>query len=183
MEIDVRATAAGAPTSVRVRRLLSRAARAARAQGSGVSVLFCADARMRTLNRRWRGKDKSTDVLAFPTNGTGAGPGFLGDIVISVPYATREARRRREPAAREVDRLLVHGLLHLMGYDHETDDGEMDALEEKVRRRLSIADPPAVRAAAGERRAGSPARTKSGPGFRKNNAGAPAVPETRGRRH
>jgi probable rRNA maturation factor len=57
-----------------------------------------------------------------------------------VPYAAREARKRREPAAREIDRLLVHGLLHLMGYDHETDDGEMDALEARVRRRLGIAD-------------------------------------------
>ena len=146
-EIDVRATAAGAPAPVRVRRLLARAARAARTEGSAVSVLFCADARMRTLNRRWRGKDKSTDVLAFPAREGGAGGGFLGDIVISVPYAAREARRRREPAAREVDRLLVHGLLHLMGYDHEKDDGEMDALEGEVRRRLGIAD-----AAAGERR-------------------------------
>ena len=56
--------------------------------------------------------------------------------MISVPYAAREARRRREPGAREIDRLLVHGLLHLMGYDHETDDGEMDALEARIRRRL-----------------------------------------------
>lgn len=141
MEIDVRATAAGAPGPLRVRRLLSRAARAA---GSGlsltpcVSVLFCSDARMKTLNRRWRGKDRSTDVLAFPAGG--AANGFLGDIVISVPYAAREARKRREPAAREIDRLLVHGLLHLMGYDHETDDGEMDALEARVRRKLGIAD-------------------------------------------
>jgi probable rRNA maturation factor len=149
MEIDVRTTASGAPPAVRVRRLLSRAARAARTEGSAISVLFCADARMRTLNRRWRGKDQSTDVLAFPANGNGAGPGFLGDIVISVPYAAREARRRREPGAREVDRLLVHGLLHLMGYDHETDDGEMDALEARVRRRLGISDPPD---ALGERR-------------------------------
>jgi len=65
--------------------------------------------------------------------------------VISVPYAEREARRRREPGAREIDRLLVHGLLHLMGYDHETDDGEMDALEARIRRRLGLADSPARR--------------------------------------
>jgi probable rRNA maturation factor len=152
MEIDVRATASGAPATVRVRRLLTRAARALKDVGSGfsltpgvrfsltpgVSVLFCSDARMRTLNRRWRGKDKSTDVLAFPAGR--AANGFLGDIVISVPYASREARRRKEPAAREVDRLLVHGLLHLMGYDHETDDGEMDVLENRLRRRLGIAE-------------------------------------------
>jgi probable rRNA maturation factor len=93
---------------------------------------------MRGLNRRYRGMDRPTDVLAFPAGA--AGKGYLGDIVISVPYAAREARRRDEPAAREVDRLLVHGLLHLMGYDHETDDGEMDAVEGRLRRRLHIAD-------------------------------------------
>ena len=139
MEIDVRATAAGAPSSARVKRLLTRAARAARARASGVSVLFCADGRMRSLNRRWRRRDRSTDVLAFPAGG--AGNGFLGDIVISVPYAAREARRRGEPSSREIDRLLLHGLLHLMGYDHETDGGQMEAIERRLRRRLSIADP------------------------------------------
>ena len=141
MRIEVRTTAAGAPPAARVRGVLVRAARAARARGDEVSVLFCADARMRSLNRRYRGKDRSTDVLAFPSGG--AGDGLLGDIVISVPYAAREARRRGEPRAREIDRLLVHGLLHLMGHDHETDEGQMDALEGRVRRRLGIADPAA----------------------------------------
>jgi probable rRNA maturation factor len=89
-------------------------------------------------------------VLAFPAEG--AGKGFLGDIVISVPYAAREARRRREPHALEIDRLLVHGLLHLMGYDHETDDGEMDALETRVRRRLGLADRPVRGSSPGRRR-------------------------------
>jgi probable rRNA maturation factor len=97
---------------------------------------------MRSLNRRYRGKDRSTDVLAFPANS--AAEGFLGDIVISLPYASREARRRAEPRAREIDRLLVHGFLHLMGYDHETDSGEMEALEGHLRRRLGIPDAPAV---------------------------------------
>jgi len=138
MRVDVQIRAAGAPPPARVRSVLSRAARAARAKGSEVSVLFCADARMRTLNRRYRAMDRPTDVLAFPA-GEAAG-GFLGDIVISVPYAWREARRRAEPRSREIDRLLVHGLLHLMGYDHETDDGQMDILEGRVRRRLGIAD-------------------------------------------
>jgi probable rRNA maturation factor len=146
MRVEVQTRAAGAPPAARVRSLLARAARAARTQGDEVSVLFCADARMRTLNRRYRSKDRSTDVLAFPA-GDAAG-GFLGDIVISVPYAEREARRRAEPRAREIDRLLVHGLLHLMGYDHETDEGQMDALEGRVRKRLGIADaPPAPRPA------------------------------------
>ena len=138
LRVDVQTRSAGAPSAARVRGVLSRAARVARTPPSEVSVLFCADRRMRALNRRYRGKDRSTDVLAFPAGETGAG--FLGDIVISVPYAEREARRRREPRPREIDRLLVHGLLHLMGYDHETDDGEMDALEARVRRRLGLAD-------------------------------------------
>ena len=93
---------------------------------------------MRGLNRRYRGKDRSTDVLAFP----GEGPALLGDIVVSVPYAAREAARRGEPVAREVDRLLLHGFLHLMGYDHEVDDGEMEALEASLRHRLGIASAP-----------------------------------------
>jgi probable rRNA maturation factor len=89
---------------------------------------------MRSLNRRYRGKDKSTDVLAFPAeNG-----GLLGDIVVSVPFAARQARRRREPVSRELDRLVLHGFLHLMGYDHETDQGQMDALEAKLRRRFGL---------------------------------------------
>ncbi len=146
LRVDVQTKSAGAPPAARVRGLLSRAARAAKTRGSraastpvrDVSVLFCADRRMRTLNRRYRGQDRPTDVLAFPAGEDGGG--FLGDIVISVPYAAREARRRRESGAREIDRLLVHGLLHLMGYDHETDNGEMDALETRVRRRLRIAD-------------------------------------------
>ncbi len=162
MEVDVQARVSGAPNRARVRSVLGRAARATRARGAGVSVLFCADRRMRSLNRRYRGKDRSTDVLAFPAGD--AGRGLLGDIVISVPFAAREARRRDEPAARELDRLLLHGFLHLMGYDHETDDGEMDALEGRLRRRLRIA--------AGERRAGGPRRTKSESGFREKNPAA-----------
>jgi probable rRNA maturation factor len=104
-----------------------------------VSVLFCGDRRMRTLNRRYRRKDRSTDVLAFPAGGAE----LLGDIVISVPFASRQARRRGEPTSREIERLLVHGLLHLHGYDHETDDGEMDALEARLRRRLGLEERPA----------------------------------------
>ena len=145
LKVDVRSSVSGAPPAGRVRHVLSRAARSARLRGDEVSVLFCADRRMRALNRRYRGKDRSTDVLAFPVEveALRTGGGFLGDIVISVPYAAREARRRGEPGAREIDRLLVHGLLHLGGYDHETDDGEMDALEARVRNRLGLADPAA----------------------------------------
>ncbi|MEP6993460.1 MAG: rRNA maturation RNase YbeY [Acidobacteriota bacterium] len=140
IRVDVHAGVAGAPPRPRVRSVLTRAARAARSQAREVSVLFCADGRMRSLNRRYRGLDRSTDVLAFP-----AGPaanGFLGDIVISVPYAAREARRRADTSAREIDRLLLHGFLHLMGYDHETDAGEMDAIEHRLRGRLGLLPAP-----------------------------------------
>lgn len=103
-----------------------------------VSVFFCGDRRIAGLNRRWRRKGRPTDVLAFPA-GDGE-RGFLGDIVISVPYATRQARRRGEAPSREIDRLLLHGYLHLLGYDHEVDDGEMDDLEARLRKRFGIAE-------------------------------------------
>lgn len=138
MEIEIRSSASGAPPRARVRRLLGLANRATGSRGREVSVLFCGDRRMARLNRRWRGKDRPTDVLAFPAEGVS--PGFLGDIVISIPYASRQARRRGESRAREVDRLLLHGYLHLLGYDHETDQGEMDALEARLRIRFGIAE-------------------------------------------
>ena len=141
MRVDVSAKVPHSPPAPRVRSLLSRASRLIpksefRSPKSEIelSVLFCGDTRMRTLNRVYRRKDRSTDVLAFPAGGAE----LLGDIVISVPYASRQARRRGEPVSREIDRLLLHGLLHLSGYDHETDDGEMDALEAKMRRRLGL---------------------------------------------
>ncbi len=140
MEIGIASSVSGSPPASRVRGLVSRIARAmreSRVQGPGsreVSILFCGDRKMRTLNRRYRKKDRPTDVLSFPSSN-----GLLGDIVISVPYAQRQARRRGEPASREIDRLLLHGFLHLLGYDHETDEGEMDVLEAKLRKRLGIA--------------------------------------------
>jgi rRNA maturation RNase YbeY len=138
VEVAVRSSASGAPPTNRVRRLIGRAARAMRDRHREVSVFFCGDRRMAGLNRRWRRKDRPTDVLAFPAGG-GDG-GFLGDIVISVPYATRQARRRGEAPAKEIDRLLLHGYLHLLGYDHESDEGEMEALEARLRKRFGIAE-------------------------------------------
>jgi probable rRNA maturation factor len=143
MQVEVASKVSGSPPPSRVRALLARAARLvprSRIQNPKsrieVSVLFCGDGAIRTLNRRYRRVDAPTDVLAFPAESRG----LLGDIVISVPYASRQARRRGEPAAREIDRLLLHGLLHLSGYDHETDGGEMDALERKIRRRLNLVE-------------------------------------------
>lgn len=96
-----------------------------------VSVLLCGDARMRRLNREFRGVDRPTDVLSFPAGD----PAFLGDLAVDVPYAARQARRRGHALEREVQLLLAHGVLHLLGHDHETDDGEMFRLQRRVVRR------------------------------------------------
>ena len=144
MEIDVQTRVGTAPPARRVRSLIARLARSVPAPNGGrrkasrersVSILFCGGRQMRTLNRRWRGKDRSTDVLAFPGEGL-----VLGDIVVSVPDAARAARRQGEAVGREIDRLLLHGYLHLLGYDHETDRGEMSALERSLRRRFRMGD-------------------------------------------
>ena len=138
MDVEMQSSTSGAPRPARVRRVLSGAAGALGGERREVSVYFCGDRRMASLNRRWRRGNGSTDVLAFPARETDTR--FLGDIVISVPYATQQARRRGESPLREMDRLLLHGYLHLLGYDHETDNGEMEELEARLRRRLGIAE-------------------------------------------
>jgi probable rRNA maturation factor len=111
------------------------------ASGAGVTVAFVSDRVMRVLNRRWRGKRGTTDVLSFPAGQdefekvAGA---TLGDVVISVEQAARQAGEHGLTFDEEVAQLILHGLLHLCGYDHETDDGEMNALELRLRRRLGI---------------------------------------------
>jgi len=84
-----------------------------------LSVLVVTDGQIRALNRAWRGKDKATDVLSFPlSEPPGNGP-HLGDVVVSLDTAIRRARGGREALAAELDRYLAHGLLHLLGHDHE----------------------------------------------------------------
>jgi len=86
-----------------------------------LSILLCDDATIRSLNRQYRKKNKATDVLAFPMNegpGPGLESGLLGDVVISLPTATRQAAEHDRPIIDEVTFLLAHGLLHLLGYDH-----------------------------------------------------------------
>ncbi len=106
------------------------------ASRASVSILLCGDARMRSLNRAWRKVDRPTDVLSFPAEPSHErGVRFLGDLAIDVPYAARKARRYGHGDAREVQILIAHGLLHLLGYDHETDHGEMFALQRRLVRR------------------------------------------------
>ncbi len=102
-----------------------------------VGVLLCDDATIRSLNRRFRGKDAPTDVLSFPGGpGPGAGVPYLGDIAISLETAARQAAAAGLAPDAEVKTLLLHGLLHLAGYDHETDRGRMRRLETRLRREL-----------------------------------------------
>ena len=116
----------------RLRRVLRGAAAALGASGE-VTQLLSGDRTVRSLNARYRGKDKPTDVLSFPGGGT---VGELGDVVISVETAARNTRGSRRTLAQELDVLALHGLLHVLGYDHETDDGTMDRLERRLRARL-----------------------------------------------
>jgi len=116
----------------RVRRVLRAAARDLGVSGE-LAVVLAGDRTLRSLNARYRGKDKPTDVLSFPGPGGEAG---LGDVVISLDTAERNARALGRTLPQEVDVLALHGLLHVLGYDHETDDGTMDRLERRLRRKL-----------------------------------------------
>src|SRR5262245_52231619 len=116
------------------------AARAAKAIGqkdSSATIAFVSDKTIRQLNRQFRGVDKATDVLSFPA-GDEADGSNLGDIAISVDTATTQAKENGLTFDEEVAQLILHGLLHLSGYDHETDNGEMNRLELRLRRRLGI---------------------------------------------
>ncbi len=99
-----------------------------------LAVRFVGDREMRRLNRAFRGKDRPTDVLSFPGEKTMDGT-HLGDIAVSVPAARRQALERGHSVERELKVLLLHGVLHCLGHDHETDSGEMDRLERRLRRR------------------------------------------------
>jgi probable rRNA maturation factor len=112
-----------------------------RARGD-VTGAIVSDGRMRVLNRAFRGKDKVTDVLSFPVGGAQARgdseapvPISIGDIVIANGVATRQAREHGHALGTELRILALHGLLHLLGYDHETDDGRMTRAEARLRKK------------------------------------------------
>lgn len=107
----------------------------------GVSITYVDDRGMRKLNREHRGKNSTTDVLSFPTEpGEGEFP-HLGDIVISLPVAEKMAKKLGVSRRREVETLVIHGFLHLCGYDHETDKGEMMALQVALEKELLEEEP------------------------------------------
>jgi probable rRNA maturation factor len=108
------------------------------AQDATLAVCLVSDGRMRDLNRRFRGSDRPTDVLSFPAGDAPPPdePRHLGDIVISVATAARQASGARHSLERELKLLALHGYLHLLGYDHERDDGRMLRVQARLAGRL-----------------------------------------------
>jgi probable rRNA maturation factor len=148
IEVDIRAAADAwaalddvEPLS---RRVMDACARLTGATGE-VAVLLTDDAEMRELNRRWRGKDRPTDVLSFPSRAPGADGDmpFLGDVAISHGVAARDAAVLGRPFTAHFAHLLAHGVLHLLGHDHETeaDAARMEPLEVKILAEVGLPDP------------------------------------------
>ena len=133
---------------------LVRAANAAFSAGahaaprSEISLLLTADAEIRALNHAWRGKDEATNVLSFPLDAPYCGEGVrpLGDVALGYETVTREAAARALPVSQHAAHLVVHGVLHLLGYNHENDSQarKMEALEVRVLTTLGLPDPYAL---------------------------------------
>jgi probable rRNA maturation factor len=163
------------PSARTLGRFLSEAQAAVRLKGE-VTVLLTTDAAIRKLNRQFRSKDKATDVLSFPAEGIGA-EGIAGDLAISVPTALKQAVEQGHPLATEIKVLLLHGLLHLAGYDHEADEGKMARREGLLRARLGLPQGLIERAGAqgrGERASGAKARVDDKSAIRGLKALAPS---------
>lgn len=153
LDIDLAIEAGAWPSEAELLDLVERAAGAAFAElrlagnnPSELSVVFTDDAAIQALNAEWRGKDKPTNVLSFPAFPPARGgplPPMLGDIVLAAETVAREAAEEKKPVENHVSHLVIHGLLHLLGYDHETDDEaeEMEAVERAALARLAIPDP------------------------------------------
>jgi len=124
------------PSARALARFLSAAQAAVRLKGQ-VTVLLTTDAAIRKLNKQFRGKNKATDVLSFPALGIGA-EGMAGDLAISVTTALEQAAEQGHPLSTEIKVLVLHGLLHLAGYDHEVDDGKMARRERVLRAKLKL---------------------------------------------
>jgi probable rRNA maturation factor len=157
--IDIRVESAlwkkkpSAPTLLR--RTIRQAASAVFLTHAEVSIVLADDAAVRELNRTWRHRDAPTNVLSFPAHpgaADRAGPRFLGDIVIAYQTVAREASMQRKSFAQHLAHLAVHGFLHLVGYDHQTDAEAtaMEQLETLILGRLDVPDPYRVRDIAAE---------------------------------
>ncbi len=109
-------------------------------KNKSATIAFVSDRKMRTLNKQFRGKNSTTDVLSFPFEADefDLEPDFLGDIVISLEQAQKQASDNGLEFETEVKQLILHGILHLCGFDHETDNGEMNRRELELREKLEI---------------------------------------------
>lgn len=153
LDIDLMVEQGAWPGEEALRALVDRAVPAALAAAGieavdsvELSLVFTDDASIQKLNAEWRGKDKPTNVLSFPAFPIAPGdplPPMLGDIVLAFETVLREAELEQKPLENHIAHLIIHGLLHLLGYDHEDDDEaeEMEALERQALARLAIPDP------------------------------------------
>lgn len=124
------------PTAQTLTRFLKTAQAEVRLRGA-VSVLLTTDAAIKRLNKSFRGKNKATDVLSFPAAEQARGE-VAGDLAISAQTALRQATAQGHSLSVEIKVLMLHGLLHLAGYDHETDEGQMARREQALRRKLAL---------------------------------------------
>jgi probable rRNA maturation factor len=165
------------PTARTLAHFLALAQAAVRLKGQ-VTVLLTTDAAIRRLNRQFRGKNKATDVLSFPAEaafpGMAAAAQIAGDLAISVPTALRQATEQGHPLSTEVKVLILHGLLHLAGYDHEIDNGKMARRELLLRARLGLPKGLIERATA----APQPSATKKKLAAPSKKLGAPSMRRT-----
>jgi probable rRNA maturation factor len=123
-------------TEAALAKFVARARRASGVRGS-VCVLVTSSRELQALNHRFRRKNKATDVLSFPAR-SGLAPGFAGDVAISAEIARQNARRLGHTAAEEIRILVLHGMLHLAGYDHELDNGKMEREEARLRKSFGL---------------------------------------------
>lgn len=153
IDIDISIEAGDWPPENVLSRLAAKALEAAVRElgltvkkGAEISIVFTDDAHIRALNRDWRQKDKPTNVLSFPAMPVRPGvplPPVLGDIVLAAETIRREAGLEEKPFEHHLIHLTVHGFLHILGYDHETEAEaeEMEATERRILARLAIPDP------------------------------------------
>lgn len=119
-----------------------RALRQLKLRSDSANIAFVSDAEIARLNKIYRKKNKPTDVLSFPAQTSPKRPNrdkFLGDIAIAPAVARRYAKKNGRTLENEICILILHGILHLLGYDHETDQGQMDRIEHRLRRKLGLA--------------------------------------------
>jgi probable rRNA maturation factor len=128
-----------------IRRAIAGAATSAGRDAAEIAILLTDDSAIREMNRQWRGQDKPTNVLSFPAS-TGGHATHLGDIAIAYETLNREAVAEEKPASNHLAHLVIHGYLHLLGYDHTTDADatRMEKLETQILEKLGIPDPHAA---------------------------------------